>query len=436
MRCQGAVERGGAVVVESGRDGAEYRHGVGRDAEGLAVALELLGHIAKGVLGAAAVELVDRHEIGEIQHVDLLELARGAELGRHHIESRVHQRHDRGIALPDAGGLDDHQVESRHLAGIDDLGKTGGNFGARLAGRQRPEIDVRMVVGVHADAITEQGTAGLPAGRIDRDHGDLQPFLLIQTQTPQQFISKRRLTCAARTRDAEHRHRSQLPRTFGDFGGQFRREGLVLQGGDRPGQGAPVATSQRVDRQGRFGREIPVGPPHHVLDHSHQTQLGAVLRGVEPFDAVGVEFSHLGRDNHTAATAKHLHRARPAGFQQVDHVLEVLHVPALIGRDGDAVGVLLDGSRDDLAHGPVVPEMDHLGAIALEKTTDDVDGRVVAVEQARCSDETQAVTGLEAGAGGAVAGEVGHGIARKFGEGSRAILAPDTAGLHYRRSSS
>ena len=31
-----------------------------------------------------AIELVDGHEIGEVEHVDLLELAGGAELRRHH----------------------------------------------------------------------------------------------------------------------------------------------------------------------------------------------------------------------------------------------------------------------------------------------------------------------------------------------------------------
>jgi hypothetical protein len=47
----------------------------------LAVALELLAHVAQRVLRALAVELVDRDEVREVEHVDLLELARRAELG-------------------------------------------------------------------------------------------------------------------------------------------------------------------------------------------------------------------------------------------------------------------------------------------------------------------------------------------------------------------
>ena len=84
---------------------------VGRRGEGLAVADQLAPHVAQRVLGAAALELVDGDRVGEVEHVDLLELRRGAELGRHHVERHVDERDDGGVALADAGGLDDHQVE-------------------------------------------------------------------------------------------------------------------------------------------------------------------------------------------------------------------------------------------------------------------------------------------------------------------------------------
>jgi hypothetical protein len=37
------------------------------------------------------------------------------------------KRHDRRVALADAGGLDDDQVEARQLAGGDDVGQRGGD---------------------------------------------------------------------------------------------------------------------------------------------------------------------------------------------------------------------------------------------------------------------------------------------------------------------
>jgi hypothetical protein len=41
----------------------------------------LAGDIATGILSAAALELVDRHGVGEVEHVDLLQLARAPNSG-------------------------------------------------------------------------------------------------------------------------------------------------------------------------------------------------------------------------------------------------------------------------------------------------------------------------------------------------------------------
>ncbi len=101
-----------AVVVEAAGHGAEDRHLLGPPVEGGAVALHLLGDVAQRVGGAAAVELVDGDELGEVEHVDLLELAGGAELGRHHVHRHVDHRHDRRVALADARGLDDRPGRS------------------------------------------------------------------------------------------------------------------------------------------------------------------------------------------------------------------------------------------------------------------------------------------------------------------------------------
>ena len=111
------VQRGHAVIVEAAGDRAEDRHLLGPLLERLLVALHLLGDVAQRVRGAPAVELVDRDELGEVEHVDLLELAGRPVLGRHHVQRYVDERHDRRIALADPRGLDDHQVEGGCLAG-------------------------------------------------------------------------------------------------------------------------------------------------------------------------------------------------------------------------------------------------------------------------------------------------------------------------------
>ena len=58
------------------RAGAEHRHVLRPGAERRPVADQLAGHVAQRVGGAAPLELVDRHHVGEVEHVDLLQLRR------------------------------------------------------------------------------------------------------------------------------------------------------------------------------------------------------------------------------------------------------------------------------------------------------------------------------------------------------------------------
>jgi hypothetical protein len=86
------------------------------------VAPELLAHVPQGVEAAALVELVDGDDVGVVEHVDLLELRRRAVFAGHHVQGDVGVLGDLGVALPDAAGLDDHQIEGRRLADADGLG--------------------------------------------------------------------------------------------------------------------------------------------------------------------------------------------------------------------------------------------------------------------------------------------------------------------------
>ena len=200
----GVVQGGHAVVIKARGDGAEHRHLLGARAEGLAVALDLLAHVAQRVLRALAVELVDRHEIGEVEHVDLLELARGAELRRHHVKRNVGVRHDGRIALADAGRLDDDQLEPRCLARGDGVAERSRQRAPRLARGKRAHEDPRLVDRIHADAVAQQGAAGFPARRVDRQHRDAQSVALIEAETAHQLVGQRRFSCAPRAGDAKN----------------------------------------------------------------------------------------------------------------------------------------------------------------------------------------------------------------------------------------
>nr|GFD52312.1 hypothetical protein [Tanacetum cinerariifolium] len=100
----GPVEPVHAGVVELRGDGAKHGHFLQRRIPALVVALVLLAHVAQGVEAAALVELVERDDVGKVQHVNLFELRGRAVFGRHHVEAHVGVLDDFGVALADAAG--------------------------------------------------------------------------------------------------------------------------------------------------------------------------------------------------------------------------------------------------------------------------------------------------------------------------------------------
>jgi hypothetical protein len=106
-----------------------------------------------------------------------------------------------------------------------------------------------------------------------------------------------------------------------------------------------------------------------------------------------MQLADLGRHDHTATATEDLDVLAAARLEQVDHVLEVLDVPALVRADGDALGILLQGGGHHLVDRAVVAQVDHLGAHALQDAAHDVDGRVVPVEQAGSGDKAHLVVG-------------------------------------------
>ena len=295
------IQRGDAVVVEAARHRAEHRHLVGPLAERLAVPLHLLGDVAEGVGGALAVELVDGDELGEVEHVDLLELARGAELGRHDVDRNVDERHDRGVALADPRGLDDDEVEARRLHRREHVGQRRADLAAEVARRQRAHEDARPLAPgrdrVHADAVAEQRAAALPARRIDADDGDLQRVVLVEAKAPDQLVGEARLAGAAGAGDADDR-RLRGARRGAQLVAQRRRRGAALERGDQAGEGASrrfVAAADRRQRGRRLRREVDVAAHHHLADHPGQAHALAVLGAVDALDAVGVQLGDLAR---------------------------------------------------------------------------------------------------------------------------------------------
>ncbi len=81
-------------------------------------------------------------------------------------------------------------------------------------------------------------------------------------------------------------------------------------------------------------------------------------------------------------------------LQQVEHVFEILHVPALVGGDGNGLHIFLDGAIDYLLHRAVVAQVNHLGPAGLQYAAHDVDRRIVPVEEGCSGDNPDVVPGF------------------------------------------
>ncbi len=193
---------------------------------------------------------------------------------------------------------------------------------------------------------------------------------------------------------------------------QFRRDGAVFQRGDQTRQRPPVAGFDLVQGLGRVLAGVGVADRQHVVDHALQAHGLTVFRREDAGHAVFVQLADFRRHDHATAAAEHLDVVAAALAQQVDHVLEEFDMAALVGTDRDALRVLLQGGGDDVVHRAVVAEMDDFRAAGLEDAAHDVDGGVMAVEQAGGGHKADLVLGPDlvgAGHGGfELADDRGH----------------------------
>ncbi len=418
------VEGGDALVGEARGDRAEYRKILQGDAGMLPGAGQVAADVPQGVLAAPPLEFVDGDDVCEVEHVDLLELGRRPELRGHDVQGQVAVGGHAGVALADARRLHYHQIETGGPAGGDGVVQAGGQLAARAAGGEGPEEHPgpghrALIDGVHPDAVAEEGPAPFAPGGIDGQHGNPELVLLVEPEPAHDLVGQRRFARTSRTGDAEYRRR------VGRRGGENRlaRQLLelpVLRHREGPGQHPLVAGQKAVDVTGcqRCSRVVALGD--EGVDHGCQPEGLAVLGRKDPGHPVGLQLGYLGRDDGPSPASVDPYPGATLRPQPVDEVLEVLDVASLVRADGDALGVLLDGRRHDLVHRTVVSEMDHLGPLGLQQPAHDVDGGIVAVEQAGGGHETDRAgrnverrrrlrtqAGMAGGGGAGLAGEAG-----------------------------
>ena len=377
-----------ARIVEAARDGREHRHLVVGPLELDPVAAPLLAHVAQRILGAALLELVERDQVGEIEHVDLLELARRAVFARHHVHRHVDEVDDLGVALADACGFDDNEVEICIPQQVEDIGQHRAGGEVLPPRRERAHEYLLGRERVHADAVAEQGTAAAATRRVHGDDGDVAIGELPH-ESQQQFVGQRRLAGTAGAGDPHHLRRPLRAARNGATQGlaQRRIDRTALERGDRARDLLLVARSDRPELEART-RCLPHAR-EHVVDHAVEAEPAAVLGCVDTLDAVGLEFLDLVRRDRAAAAHDDADMRRAEVAQHVHHVLEVLDVAALVGTARDAVRVFLQGRAHDVGDAAVVPEVHDLGAVRLQQPADDIDRGVVTVEQRSGAHESQ-----------------------------------------------
>ena len=214
---------------------------------------------------------------------------------------------------------------------------------------------------VDPDPVAEEGAAGAAARRVDGDDRDLELREPLE-QPRHDLVGDGALAGAARAGDPDDGGDGARRLPGGELlVERLARQHAVLDRGEHLGDGEVVVDAGLGERSRPPGGH---GARDEVVDHPRQPELEPVVRVVDPLDAERLELGDLrGRDRAPAA-AEDADVAGAALAQHLDHVAEVLDVPALVGADGDRVGVLLDRRAHDLGDAAVVAEVDHLRARA------------------------------------------------------------------------
>ncbi len=255
-----------------------------------------------------------------------------------------------------------------------------------LAGSQGAHVDpasVKLrVEGIHPDAVAEERASGLALGGVHRKYGH-RLVRKIQDKPADELVHQTGLAGSACTGNAQYRNLSLQVFLAQGTEQDVRLIGKVLNGRYQPGHSPEISFFNGLDLPVEGAACLKVALCQQVVDHALQAHLSSVIRAVDPADAISVEFLYFRGQDGAAATTKNLDVAAIALLEQIVDILEKFVVSTLIGGNGNALHVLLDGSLDDLQGRAVVPHVDDLCSTALHDAPHDVDGGIVPVKQGR-----------------------------------------------------
>ena len=178
---------------------------------------------------------------------------------------RVDERHDRGVALADAGRLDDHEVEPGRLEHRDRRRR-----GARAARRRRrgwPSTGRRRSSPSRLFIRIRSPSSAPPPLRRVGSTASTAMRSLSSWSTPEpahQLVGERGLARAAGAGDAEHRDRASAAAAAGRRPAGGRPASATR---DARGPARPVAREQRRRRTPAARGEVDVALRDHRVDH-------------------------------------------------------------------------------------------------------------------------------------------------------------------------
>ena len=117
-------------------------------------------HLSKSIFRPGFIALVDDDGIGQIQHVDLVQLGRGPILAGHDVDGVVADFRHAGGTLPDTAGLHDDDVESGGLEHVYRIRKRRAELRIALAGGKAPHVDPLVTQTVHANPVPQERSTG------------------------------------------------------------------------------------------------------------------------------------------------------------------------------------------------------------------------------------------------------------------------------------
>ncbi|SRR5258706_10853056 len=100
-----------------------------------------------------------------------------------------------------------------------------------------------------------------------------------------------------------------------------------------------------------------------------------------------MQLLNFSRKNRPSAPTKDFDVATAVFLQQVFHVFKKFNMSALVRGDGNSLDIFFDSCLNDLFYGPVVSQMDDLGAFALHDPPHNINSGVMTIEQTCSRDD-------------------------------------------------